>query len=43
MGKINRITMFKIPNAEDIEAALEAYTKLEVNNSKVILNAKGAL
>jgi len=34
MGKINRITLFKIPNEEDLEAALAAYTKLEANNSK---------
>jgi hypothetical protein len=35
MGKINRITLFKIPDEEDLEAALAAYTKLEANNSKV--------
>ncbi|KAF2434461.1 stress responsive A/B barrel domain protein [Tothia fuscella] len=34
MGKINRVTMFKIPNEEDVKAALTAYTKLSEDHSK---------
>jgi hypothetical protein len=40
MGKINRVTMFKITKPEDIEAALEAYTKLDASNSKVLFDTK---
>jgi len=43
MGKIIRTTMFKIPNEEDLEAALAAYTKLEANNSKVRYGGWAAL
>lgn len=32
---INRITLFKIPKAEDQEAALAAYAKLAAENQKV--------
>jgi hypothetical protein len=35
-NKIIRVTMFKIPSAEDQEAALAAYKKLTIENKKVL-------
>jgi hypothetical protein len=34
-SKILRITMFKITNPDDQEAALAAYKKLSIDNKKV--------
>lgn len=34
---INRITLFKVPKAEDQDATLEAYRKLAVDQKKVFL------
>jgi hypothetical protein len=35
MPKIQRLTLFKIPDAADIDKAIEAYGKVETDNQKV--------
>ena len=36
-GKVTRITLFKIADPKDVDAALEAYKALAKDNSKVPL------
>jgi hypothetical protein len=38
MGKITRMTLFKLPKPEDQEAALEAYTKMFAEAKKVSMS-----
>jgi hypothetical protein len=35
MPKIQRLTLFKIPDPADIDKAIEAYGKVETDNQKV--------
>ncbi|KAF2400920.1 hypothetical protein EJ06DRAFT_521583 [Trichodelitschia bisporula] len=33
-GKINRITLFKLPNSEDVETAIAAFTEMQSSSLK---------
>lgn len=42
-SRIHRVTMFKLPKAEDQTALMERYKKLDAENSKVIQQPSGVV